>query len=43
MKLAGDSGSFRLDWQTLWVYEAAYPCKPLWWLLSKLHREEEKT
>ena len=41
LKLARECGSFRLGWKTLWAYEAAYPCKPLWWLLSKLHREEE--
>ena len=41
LKLAEKSGSFRFDWKTLWAYEDAYPCKPLWWLLSRLHREEE--
>ena len=41
LNLAGQSGSFRLSWKTLWAYEAAYPCKPLWWLLSRIHREEE--
>ena len=41
LKLTEQCGSFRLSWKTLWAYEAAYPCKPLWWLLSRLHREEE--
>lgn len=41
LKLTKKSGSFRFGWKTLWAYEAAYPCKPLWWLLSRLHREEE--
>ena len=41
LKLAGECGSFQLGWKTLWAYEAAYPCKILWWLLSRLHREEE--
>lgn len=40
LKLAQECGSFRRGWKTLWAYEAAYPCKPLWWLLAKLHREE---
>lgn len=41
IKLAAQCGSFRPGWKTLWAYEAAYPCKPFWWLLSKIHREEE--
>ena len=41
LKLAGECGSFHMGWKTLWAYEAAYPCKILWWLLSRLHREEE--
>ena len=36
-------GTFRPGWKTLWAYEAAYPCKPFWWLLSRLHREEDAT
>ena len=35
LKLATKSGSFRPGWKTMWAYEAAYPCKPVWWLLSK--------
>lgn len=41
LKLAAQCGSFRPGWKTLWAYEAAYPCKIFWWLLSKIHREEE--
>ena len=41
IKLAAKSGSFRPGWKTLWAYEAAYPCRPLWWLLSRFHREEK--
>ena len=41
LKLASKSGSFRPGWKTLWAYEAAYPCRPLWWLLSRFHREEK--
>lgn len=43
LKLAAKSGSFRPGWKTLWAYEAAYPCKPFWWLLSKIHREGDAT
>lgn len=43
LKLARQNDSFHPGWKTLWVYEAAYPCKPLWWLLSRLHREEENS
>ena len=39
LKLAAQCGSFRPGWKALWAYEAAYPCKPLWWLLSRLHRK----
>ena len=41
LKLASKSGSFRPGRKTLWAYEAAYPCRPLWWLLSRFHREEK--
>ena len=43
LKLAAKTGNFCLSWKTLWAYEAAYPCKPLWWLLSKIRREEKTT
>lgn len=40
LKLGRECGCFPLSWRTLWAYEAAYPCKPFWWLLSRLKREE---
>ena len=43
LKLAEKTGSFCLSWKTIWAYEAAYPCKPLWWLLSKIRRKEKST
>lgn len=30
-----DCGIFPLAWENLWVYEEAYPIKPVWWLLDK--------
>lgn len=39
LKWAGECGSFRLCRRNLWAYEAAYPCKPLWWLLSRMNRK----
>ena len=32
-------GLFPLSWKYLWAYEEAYPMKPFWWLLGKLHRK----
>ena len=31
-------GCFPKNRRNLWAYEAAYPCKPFWWLLSKLQK-----
>lgn len=39
LKLGRECGCFPRSWDTLWAYEAAYPCKPLWWLLFKLRRK----
>lgn len=39
LKLGRECGCFPRSWDTLWAYEAAYPCKPLWWLLFKLKRK----
>ncbi|MDY3225400.1 MAG: glycosyltransferase family 2 protein [Candidatus Faecousia sp.] len=41
LKLGQECGCFPRSWKTLWAYEAAYPCKPFWWLLSKVHRGEK--
>ncbi len=38
LKLGRDSGVFPLCWEKIWAYEEAYPCKPLWWLLSKVKK-----
>ncbi len=35
LKIGRKCGCFPLDRQHLWAYEMAYPCKPLWWLISK--------
>ena len=36
LKLGRELGVFPLKKETLWAYEAAYPAKPLWWLVSKV-------
>lgn len=33
---ARQCGMFQLRPEYFWAYEDAYPCKPLWWLLSKV-------
>ena len=38
LKLGQECGCFSEKDSSLWVYEAAYPCKPYWWLRSKLKR-----
>jgi len=36
LKLGAECGCFPKTKQNRWAYEAAYPVKPYWWLLSKL-------
>ncbi len=36
LKLGRKTGVFPLCYEKLWAYEEAYPCKPLWWLISKV-------
>lgn len=36
LKQGRELGIFPLKRETLWAYEAAYPAKPLWWLVSKV-------
>jgi len=38
LKLGRECGSFPRTKGNLWAYEAAYPCKPLWWILSKIQK-----
>ena len=38
LKLGRECGCFPCTWENSWAYEAAYPCKPFWWLLSKIHK-----
>jgi len=38
LALGRESGCFPLTQGTLWAYEAAYPCKPLWYLASRLKK-----
>ena len=40
LKLGAQCGCFPKSGKTMWAYEAAYPCKPYWWLRSKLHSSE---
>lgn len=41
LKLGRECGCFPRSRNTLWAYEEAYPCKPLWWLLSKINRDKK--
>ena len=36
LKQGKATGAFPLSWENRWLYEEAYPCKVLWWLVSKL-------
>lgn len=38
LKLGRECGVFPGSQNNSWAYEAAYPVKPFWWLLSKFHR-----
>lgn len=38
LKMGQERGCFVKTEDTLWAYEAAYPCKPYWWLRSKWKR-----
>ena len=38
LKWGRECGCFPGIRRNLWAYEAAYPCKPFWWLLSKLQK-----
>ncbi len=38
LKQGNDCGCFPQMKRTLWAYEAAYPCKLFWWLLSKIQK-----
>ena len=41
LKLGRECGVFPNNKANSWAYEAAYPCKPYWWLLSKLQKPEK--
>ncbi len=38
LKLGRECGCFPKMKRILWAYEAAYPCKPFWWFLSKIQK-----
>lgn len=38
LKLCQECGCFQEKRSILWAYEAAYPCKIFWWLLSKTQK-----
>lgn len=38
LKLVRDCGIFPGMRKVLWAYEAAYPCKVFWWILSKIQK-----
>lgn len=41
LKLGRECGCFGGPSQNLWAYEAAYPCKPYWWLRFKLQQMQK--
>lgn len=41
LKLGRECGAFPKNKANSWAYEAAYPCKPYWWVLSKLQKMEK--
>ena len=38
LKQGRECGCFPRNSETLWAYEAAYPCRLFWWLLSKFRK-----
>lgn len=40
LKLGRQCGCFPRTKRNLWAYEAAYPCKAFWWLISKILRQK---
>lgn len=38
LKLGRECGCFPRNWQNSWAYEAAYPCRIFWWLLSRVKK-----
>ena len=38
LKMGHNCGCFPRSRRTMWAYEAAYPCKPIWWLISKMQK-----
>ena len=38
LKLGRECGCFPNNKRNVWAYEAAYPCKPFWWALSKIRK-----
>lgn len=40
LRQGAECGCFLKNESNLWAYEAAYPCKPFWWLRSKLHQQK---
>ena len=38
LKLGRECGSFPTIRGNVWLYSAAYPCKPFWWVFAKLQK-----
>ena len=38
LKMGRNCGCFPRSRRNMWAYEAAYPCKPFWWLVSKMQK-----
>ncbi len=41
LKLGREIGCFPRKDENLWAYEAAYPCKIIWWLISKIQQQKK--
>lgn len=41
LKLGRTCGCFPGNFKNHWAYEAAYPCKPFWWILTKIQQMQK--
>ena len=41
LKLGRECGAFPKNHENMWAYEAAYPCKPYWWLRAKIQQMQK--
>jgi hypothetical protein len=41
LKLGRECGRFTTLRGNVWLYSAAYPCKPFWWILTKIQQMQK--